>query len=247
VVADVERSFTAACYLTDGSYPTFEVVARPAHGSFREQSPGVWLYRATKGYKGSDSFSYLARNGDATAATVVQRIRVIKPIPGVTRPSVDYCLPRVAGEQCGPGYGRRTRGGGDKVSHRNWPRVTGILWSVRDSANHSKKGGPLNDELLGHHGSDRISGRGGTDIIWGDWNPLDNSESQRDVLSGGAGHDFIYTSHGTNTVTAGRGNDHIWAFYGHGTINCGPGNDIVRVRTPNRSYKLRGCERRGKF
>jgi Ca2+-binding RTX toxin-like protein len=27
----------------------------------------------------------------------------------------------------------------------------------------------VNDELLGHHGSDTLSGSGGHDILWGDW------------------------------------------------------------------------------
>src|SRR5262249_47622143 len=67
-----------------------------------------------------------------------------------------YCEPLAAGEQCGPGNGRKTPGGGGKVSHKGWPRITGILWSVQESGRgtHSHTGGPLNDELLGHHGSD---------------------------------------------------------------------------------------------
>jgi hypothetical protein len=222
-------------------------VSAPRHGTLREDSPGIWMYRATKGYRGEDSFSYRAHNPPAVSVTVVQRIVVIKPPPGAGKSVASYCLPRLPGEQCGPGHGRRTPGGGDKVSHRNWPAVTGILWSVRDSADRAKTGSPLNDELLGRHGSDRISGRGGADIIWGDWDPKDNNETQRDVLSGGNGGDFIYTSHGRNTVTGGKGNDHVWAFFGRGTINCGPGNDIVRLRPGSKAYKLRSCERRGKF
>ena len=33
-----------------------------------------------------------------------------------------------SGEQCGPGNGRKTPGGGDKVSHKGWPAISGILW-----------------------------------------------------------------------------------------------------------------------
>ena len=40
-----------------------------------------------------------------------------------------------------------------------------------------KAGGPLNDELLGHHGSDRLSGKGGHDILWGDWDPKNNNST----------------------------------------------------------------------
>ena len=232
-VAEVEQSFAANCFTEDGPYPTIELVSRPGHGSLTEQDSGLWLYRAAKGYAGADSFSYRARNDAGTSPTVIQRITVLKPRPGQLptrgrRSPVEACLPIKAGEQCGAGLGRRTRGGGEKVSHRHWPRVTGILWSVRDSGDHAKTGGPLNDELLGHHGSDRISGAAGIDIIWGDWDPDANNETQRDVLTGGRGGDFIYTSHGANTVRAGAGNDHVWAFYGHGTIDCGSGRDIVR-------------------
>lgn len=155
----------------------------------------------------------------------------------------ELCKPRRAGEQCGPGNGRRTRGGGEKVSHKGWPAVTGILWKVLDDRGHRKIGGRRNDELLGHHGSDRISGRAGKDIIWGDWDPSNNNTWQRDVLRGGDGNDWIYSSHGRNSITGGRGRDYIWAYYGRGTIDCGPGRqDTVRVRVVN-GYRIRNCER----
>lgn len=145
------------------------------------------------------------------------------------------------GVQCGPGNGRQTPGGGEKVSHRGWPAVTGILWKVNDSGGRAKAGGAANDELLGHHGSDVLSGGPGDDILWGDWDPQNNTTRQRDVLLGGAGKDWIYPSHGTTKVLAGPGADYIWAFYGKGTIDCGPGRDTVRVRT-NGAFRLRGCE-----
>ena len=128
------------------------------------------------------------------------------------------------------GNGRKTPGGGEKVTHKGWPSVTGMLWKVIDDRGHRKLGGPDNDELLGHHGSDRISGRGGKDIIWGDWDPRNNNTWQRDVMRGGDGNDWIYASHGSNTILGGRGRDYIWAYYGRGTIDCGPA-----FRTPRAS------------
>ena len=104
-----------------------------------------------------------------------------------------------------------------------------------------KDGGPLNDELLGHHGSDRLAGGAGHDIIWGDWDPVANSSSQRDVLDGGPGNDWLYPSHGRSIVKGGSGADYVWAYYGTGTIDCGPGRDTVRVRT-NGAFKLSNCE-----
>ena len=135
----------------------------------------------------------------------------------------------------------RTPGGGDKVSHKGWPAVTGVFWKVNHDHASKLKGGPDNDELLGHHGSDRIYGGAGKDILWGDWDPNNNTTHQRDVLVGGSGDDYLYPSHGPSTVRGGPGKDHVWAFYGHGVIDCGAGRDTVRVRLGG-AFKLRHCE-----
>lgn len=156
--------------------------------------------------------------------------------------AAEICAPAKPGEQCGPGNGRKTSGGGAKVTHAGWPAVTGVLWKVLDSDDHDKVGGDANDELLGHHGSDRIEGGEGDDILWGDWDPSNNNGRQRDVLIGGPGNDFIYPSHGKTKVVAGSGKDFIWAYYGHGTIDCGPGKDTARVRM-NGAFKLERCEK----
>lgn len=155
--------------------------------------------------------------------------------------AAELCAGKRDGETCGPGNGRRTKGGGEKVSHAGWPAVTGILWKVdHDRASHLV-GGDAADELLGHHGSDTISGGPGDDILWGDWDPKDNNGTQRDVLRGGAGDDWIYPSHGTTRVLAGPGDDVVWAYYGRGTIDCGPGHDTIRIRL-NGAFKHTGCE-----
>jgi hypothetical protein len=156
------------------------------------------------------------------------------------------CAGVAASITCRPGAGARTPGGGDKVSHKGWPRITGIFWKVNDNTGRRKVAGPANDELLGHHGSDRLDGGAGRDVIWGDWDAFDNNMWQRDVLIGGFGNDRIYPSHGTTLVKAGRGDDYIWAYYGKGMIDCGRGYDTVRVRL-NGAFKLRGCERIGHF
>jgi Ca2+-binding RTX toxin-like protein len=153
------------------------------------------------------------------------------------------CASMAPSVQCGPGNGRQTVGGGEKVPHTGWPRITGVLAKVLDSSSRKLVGGPDNDELLGHHGSDTIAGGDGNDVLWGDWDPSNNNTRQRDVLRGGPGNDFIYPSHGTTRVDAGAGNDYIWAFYGKGTIDCGAGSgDVARIRE-NGAFKTRGCER----
>src|SRR6188472_2296884 len=163
-------------------------------------------------------------------------------IPGQRGSTVDLCAPSQPGVQCGPGNGRQTSGGGDKVPHNGWPAVTGILWKVLDSSGRKKVGGAANDELLGHHGSDRLFGGAGNDILWGDWDPANNNTHQKDVLDGGPGNDWLYPSHGSTVVKGGAGKDYVWAYYGRGTIDCGPGKDTARVKL-NGPWKLRNCER----
>jgi hypothetical protein len=125
-----------------------------------------------------------------------------------------------------------------------WPRVSGILWMVIEESRAARQqvGGPGNDELLGHHGDDTLSGGGGDDIIWGDWDPARNNSKQRDILSGGAGNDWLYPSHGHVTVKGGPGRDYVYGYYGKGTIDCGPGIDTARVRQTG-AYKVRNCEK----
>jgi len=159
------------------------------------------------------------------------------------------CRHAPAGTSCRAGRGRRTPGGAGvgKVSHRHWPAITGVYLTFPSFGGGRLVGAERADELLGHHRSDWISGGGSRDVIWGDWDAAGNSTTQRDRLSGGAGSDFIYTSHGRNTVRGGPGDDFIWASHGQGTIDCGPGIDTVRLRKHGSRYRLRNCELRGKF
>src|SRR3954453_3538023 len=158
----------------------------------------------------------------------------------------DRCEPREPGVQCGEGNGRQTDGGTGtgKVSHAGWPKITGILWMVRESAGtHKRVGTEDNDELLGHHGNDTLDGAAGRDVLWGDWDAKVNPANQTDVLRGGDNNDFIYPSHGKNNMYGGEGNDRIIAYYGHGLIDCGPGpRDYAQTRWLSKAYKVRGCE-----
>ena len=158
---------------------------------------------------------------------------------------VDRCEPRKQGEQCGEGNGRTTPGGGNtgNVSHKGWPPITGILWKVLDSRDHSRTGTEDNDELLGHHGDDTVIGLEGKDVLWGDWELKGNGSNQSDTLRGGDGNDFLYPSHGKNNMYGGAGNDRIIAYYGHGLIDCGPGKgDYAQTRWQSSAYRVRNCE-----
>ncbi len=181
------------------------------------------------------------------------------PAAGQAQSNAELCADHERGVvNCGPGNNRQPPGGGTgedkKVPHDNgltskkgqratrvWPKLSGVLWHVLDGAGRTKSGGPLNDELLGHHGTDVLSGAGGHDIIWGDWDPRNNNTVQRDVLSGGPGNDWLYPSHGRTIVKGGPGADYVWAYYGKGSIDCGPGIDMARIRT-NGAFRTRNCE-----
>jgi RTX calcium-binding nonapeptide repeat (4 copies) len=165
--------------------------------------------------------------------------------PRRERAPAGLCPPVEPGEHCGPGNGRRTGGGGDKVSHKGWPAITGVFFVVQaHGGKHRFKGTRLNDELLGYDGHDHLSGGKGSDVIWGGYKPVpDNPPNQRDTLLGGPGKDFIYPSHGRNVVKAGRGNDRIYAHWGRGVIDCGPGNDWLGVNKFDMHFKTRHCER----
>src|SRR4051794_19242152 len=103
--------------------------------------------------------------------------------------------------------------------------------------------GAGHNELLGGHGSDTIHAGPWGDVLWGDYNPSGQSTSQHDRLFGGKGKDFIYASHGTNTINAGPGNDWIKAHYGRGTIDCGGGTDTLYIsHKAMKRYTIRGCE-----
>jgi Ca2+-binding RTX toxin-like protein len=102
----------------------------------------------------------------------------------------------------------------------------------------------VHNELLGGHGDDTIHAGPAGDVLWADYKPSGQPTTQRDVVVGGAGRDFIYASHGHNTIDAGAGNDWLKAHFGRGRIDCGAGNDLLYVsRKAQRKYKIRSCER----
>jgi hypothetical protein len=100
------------------------------------------------------------------------------------------------------------------------------------------------NELLGGHGNDTIFAGPWGDVLWADFKPSGQPTTQSDTIVGGAGNDFIYSSHGTNNIAAGPGNDFVKAHFGKGAIDCGPGRDQLFIsRKAQRHFTIRGCER----
>jgi hypothetical protein len=144
----------------------------------------------------------------------------------------------LAGLSCGASLARAN------TSHAGWPSINGAL--IMHKLDQS---GPiyapfpwLHNELLGGHGNDMIHGGDAGDVIWGDYKPSGQPVTQVDVLQGGAGRDFIYASHGQNTIDTGGGADVVHAHFGRGSITCHSPATIVYLSHRSRpGYQLRGC------
>jgi len=134
-------------------------------------------------------------------------------------------------------------GAAAKTSHEGWPKIDGVFFRNAGDRDVVRHGSSRSDELLGGHGNDTLYGRGASDVIWGDHKPSGQTGDQFDHLFGGEGRDFIYASHGTNTIDAGAGDDYVKAHYGRGKIDCGGGNDVLYIsRRAQKKYKIRHCE-----
>jgi Ca2+-binding RTX toxin-like protein len=130
-----------------------------------------------------------------------------------------------------------------KVPQENWPPIDGETWVNQGDVSGTHHGTAANDKLLGGHGNDVVHGLAGSDVIWGDYKASGNTTSQVDRLGGGAGDDWIYASHGRNTIHAGAGKDTVRVWFGRGFVDCGAGKDILYVsRTQDPKVKRRNCE-----
>ena len=63
-----------------------------------------------------------------TIAALAVAVTAVPAVPAPPAQSDDPCAAMANDSvQCGPGNGRQTVGGGEKVSHKGWPRITGVL------------------------------------------------------------------------------------------------------------------------
>jgi hypothetical protein len=130
------------------------------------------------------------------------------------------------------------------TSHAGWPEINGdlIMHKLDQSGPITAVRTNLHNELLGGHGDDVITAGNAGDVLWGDYKPSGQPTTQNDVLQGGAGRDFIYASHGRNTIDTGGGNDVVHAHFGYGSITChSPGTIVYLSRRSRPGYQLHGC------
>lgn len=132
------------------------------------------------------------------------------------------------------------------ANHEGWPRDECLKMDKGPAGlSHTLVGlAHVHNWLLGGYGNDTIYAGTDGDVIWGDYHPEGQPESQRDYIHGGAGEDWIYSSHGYNEIWTGAGNDHLALVYGHGVVYCnGPGVKtlVMRYLPQNRPWRLVGC------
>ena len=139
-----------------------------------------------------------------------------------------------------------TSGAGAMTSHAGWPPDQHLVMDKgpagRSNTLHGKPG--VHNYLLGGYGNDTIIAGPKGDVIWGDYQPSGQHETEHDQLHGGSGADWIYSSHGHNEIWTGAGNDQLALIYGTGTIHCnGPGLKtlVMRALPQNRHWNLIGC------
>ena len=132
-----------------------------------------------------------------------------------------------------------------KANHKEWPKIDGKLVIHKHDEETPLRGlRNKHNELLGGHGNDTITAGDAGDVMWGDYKPSGQPESQRDVITGGPAQDHIYASHGTNTIVTNGGADRVHAHFGRGTITCTTKQPLIYLsQGSKRRYKLRGCTR----
>ncbi|MDX6718309.1 MAG: hypothetical protein QOJ63_563 [Solirubrobacteraceae bacterium] len=142
----------------------------------------------------------------------------------------------------GAGYGGLASA---STSHAGWPKIDGKLVINRHDETTTLRGTPgKHNELLGGHGHDTIVAGDAGDVLWGDYKPSGQPETQADTIDGGSGKDFIYSSHGRNVITSGGGPDQIHAHFGRGSITCTSRKPTVFLsHRSQKRYKLHGCPR----
>jgi len=133
------------------------------------------------------------------------------------------------------------------ASHAGWPEDECLKMDKGPAGDpHTLVGlKHVHNWLLGGYGNDTFYGGERGDVIWGDYHPEGQPESQRDYIHGGAGADWIYSSHGFNEIWTGGGDDHLALVYGHGVVYCnGPGlkTFVMRYLPQNRPWTLVGCD-----
>jgi len=110
----------------------------------------------------------------------------------------------------------------------------GSTWQAEAFSDASRTGTGRNDTLLGGHGSNRVMGEGGDDVLWGDARHDSGgarAKRQTDYVNAGAGNDTVYAGRGSNTILGLDGNDYLQGNGLRNVIRGGNGSDTIRANS----------------
>ena len=130
------------------------------------------------------------------------------------------------------------------ASHEGWPQIGHHRGHPNNQSGVLRGLKRVHNELLGEDDNDTIWAGNEGDVTSGDSHPGGQPSSQRDLLHGGAGSDWLYASHGFNVIWTRAGKDHVALVYGYGTVYCnGSGRKtlVMRYLARNRHWHLVGC------
>jgi hypothetical protein len=247
-------SIPLTCSDPNGNPLTLAISAPPAHGTLGAITGNAVTYTPATGYRGDDTFTYLANDGAANSALATVRIRVVEialpsscglsifgtPLNNTLNGTVgaDTILAgagndRVSGQQGNDclfgeaGDDTLDGGSGDDLVRGG----TGKDRLFGDSGKDDMQGASGNDHVRGSSGNDKITGNAGNDYLSGG--------SNNDTITGGTGRDSIIGDAGNDTLKGDSGNDSITDAKGRNTIDAGSGND--RVNAVNGSRDRISC------
>lgn len=189
----------------DGDPISATLLASPQHGLFSLNTDGSFNYVPDTGYVGSDSFTYLLRDGTVSTPVTVTLSVNAPPRPVVTlndNANVSSFATSAVGLTI------HALGGNDDITGTGFD--DGIF------------GGDGNDNLAAGNGADTVEGGRGNDRIFG--------HGGADTLGGGEGDDLLHGGDGDDVMAGGVGNDTFYV----DTVNdqvvelAGEGSDTVR-------------------
>ncbi len=113
------------------------------------------------------------------------------------------------------------------------PTGDGVYQSADGYDGYDFVGTDGDDTLLGGHGSGRIDGRGGNNVLWADHIPtLGGALTRRGVstITAGDGNNEIYGGRGTNVITVGRGHNFIRGGDNDNRITTNGGDNKINLQ-----------------
>ena len=189
----------------DGDNLSATLLTSPQHGFFSLNTDGSFTYVPDAGYVGSDSFTYLLRDGTVSTPVTVTLSVNAPPRPVVT---LNDSANVASYATSATGLTIHALGGNDDINGTGFD--DGIF------------GGDGNDNLAAGNGADTVEGGRGNDRIFG--------QGGADALDGGEGDDLLHGGDGDDTMSGGLGNDTFYVDSVNDQVTefAGEGSDTVR-------------------